>query len=103
MVDGVGVNLDELGMAASKLADIVGGISAKELAQPLAADKVGHAAVHKAVTEFCSSIDMVAQVLVQTTEGAGNALRDAARTYAQHDDAATDPMRQVGEQIPGGR
>jgi hypothetical protein len=103
MVDGFGANPDELRNTASKISDIVHGINAGDLAQAGGdAAAFGHDGVAKAFADFCSGVDAAVQVMVQTSESASKSLHETAQNYVRQDDAAQQPMNQVGAQLPGG-
>lgn len=103
MHDGVNVNPEELSRTATILSDIVGDVTAKTFAQPLDTEAFGHNGAHQAVNDFRAAIDLATQVLVQTTEGAGQALQETATAYLSQDETATDPIRRAAHDMPGGR
>jgi hypothetical protein len=99
MGDGFEVNPAALRDAASRITDAVVGMAATQLANLAApASDFGHDGVHQALIDFCSGVELSAQILAQTSESASTALHDTARSYTDRDlEAQAAVQKVVGE------
>lgn len=90
---GFGVDPDSLREAASDVVDAVSGVDGKVIAGLPAGPAVyGNEELFGAFEEFCSAVDVGVELLVTNAEATGAALADAVHTYQGSDDAVSDEL-----------
>lgn len=102
MPDGFHLHPEELTGTAAKIDKIVSDIKPGQLAASGGGDVFGHSGVSQAFSDFCSAAQAAAQVMVQTSQAAGENLRAAAKTYVQQDSSAGHSLSRTADPLHGG-